>query len=343
MKKTQTFRRAEIISPGVIEIKEIEKRKPGGKEVLIRIKSSAICGSDMHIYSGKHPYVKLPTTIGHEISGMVEEIGAEVTTVKVGDRVCVEPLITCNKCYYCRRGQYDYCENLRLKYRSGYSGYADYYYADAEWIHPLPENVSFDEGALMEPLACAVHTVRKAGIRLGDSVCIVGDGPVALMLTQLAYAAGAIDLFVLGLEERNLALAKEFGAISLRNDADAIDEIMKKTYNRGVNISFEAVGLPQTFEQALSVVSKGGTAVIFGIFEDEFSTKKLIDSMVREVNVIGTSSYNWDFERAIALVSHGRIRLTPLITHRFKLEKVSEAMNLKRNCNEQPLKIILEP
>jgi len=343
MRKMQSFRRAEIISPGVIELNNIEKRKPGNNEALIRVKSSGICGSDMHTYSGKHPYVTLPTTIGHEISGVVEEVGDEVTTVKMGDRVCVEPLITCNKCYYCRRGQYDYCENLRLKYRSGYSGYADYYYAEEKWIHHLPESVSFDEGALMEPLAGSVHAIIKSGIRLCDSVCIIGDGPIALILAQLAYVVGATDIFVLGLEDRNLAIAEEFGAVPIRNNEGAIQEVMKRTQNRGVNVSFEAVGLPKTFDQALSVVSKGGTSVIFGIFEDEFSAKKLIESMVRGINVIGTSNYCWDFEKAISLVSHGRIRLEPLITHRFKLEDVGDAMALKSKRSEQPIKIILKP
>lgn len=340
---TQVFRSAEIISPGVVEFKKVKKRNPQNDEALIQVKSSAVCGSDMHIYSGKHPYVTLPTTIGHEISGVVEEVGSEVTRVKVGERVCVEPLITCNRCYYCRRGEYDYCEELRLKYRSGFSGYADYYYAKEEWVHHLPDNVSFDEGALMEPLACAVHAVRKAGIRLCDAICVIGDGPIALMIARLAYVAGATEVFLLGLEDRNLAVAREFGAIPLRNEEGAIQEVMGRTQGRGVAVSFEAVGLPKTFNQALSVVNKGGTAVIVGIFEDEFNCKQLIDAMVREVKVIGTSSYCWDFERAISLVSHGRISLKPLITHRFKLEDIKNAMDLKSKKREQPLKIILEP
>ncbi|HHT48125.1 MAG TPA: alcohol dehydrogenase catalytic domain-containing protein [Firmicutes bacterium] len=343
MSKKQTFKRAEIVAPGEVAFSDVEKREPDNHEVLIRVKSSAICGSDMHIYSGKHPYVQLPTTIGHELAGVVEAVGAEVTTVKEGDRVCVEPLITCGKCYYCQRGRYDYCLELKLKYRSGFSGYAEYYYAEERWIHHLPENVSFDEGALMEPLACAVHAVRKPGIQVGDSVCILGDGPIALMLTQLAFAAGATDLYVLGLDERNLALAREFGAVAMPNTEEAFQEILRRTDHRGVDVSFEAVGLPKTFNQALSIVAKGGTAVIFGIFEEEFSAKTLVDAMVREVKVIGTSSYCWDFQRALSLVSHGRIKLDPLVTHRFKLADVGKAMALKKQGSEAPLKIILEP
>lgn len=343
MNNQETFRSAEIISPGVISLRRVEKRKPKDYEVLIRIKSSAVCGSDVHIFTGKHPYTKLPSAIGHEISGLVEEIGKEVKTVKVGNRVCVEPLITCNNCYYCKRGRYNYCEKLKLKYRSGYSGYAEYYYAEERWIHHLPNNISFDEGALIEPLAVAVHAVSRAGINLCDSICIVGDGPVALMIMQVAYTAGAGDIFLLGIQDKNLKIAEKFGAISLKNNEKAVQEVLKRTCNRGVNVSFEVVGLTETFDQALSVVCKGGRSVITGIFEEKLCSQQLRDSMVREVNVIGTSSYCWDFEKAILLASYGRIDLKSLITHKFKLEDVEKAMSLKIERKEQPIKIILKP
>ena len=339
----EMFRRAEITAAETIELKQVEKRAPEPGEVLIKIKVSAVCGSDMHIYSGRHPYVKLPTTIGHELSGVVEAAGAEVKGVKPGDRVCVEPLITCGTCHYCRRGRYDYCENLRLKYRSGNSAYADYYYADEQWVHKLPDNVSFDEGALMEPLACTVHAAIKAGIRLCDSVCVMGDGPIALMLARLSVVSGATRVYVLGLLERNLELAKQFGAIPMKSCMESIEEIRRQTGGRGVDVAFEAVGAPATFNQTISVVKRGGKAVIFGIFEQDFNARPLVDAMVREVEVIGTSSYCWDFQRGLELVASGRVDVKPLITHRFKLEDVKAAMDVKRDPSQQPLKIILEP
>lgn len=338
-----TFREALITEPEKIMLHETEKRAPGSREVLIKVMSSAICGSDMHLYSGRHPYAKLPTTVGHELAGAVEETGRDVTRVKAGDRVCVEPLITCGECYYCRRGRYDYCENLRLKYRSGSSGYADYYYAEEQWIHLLPDEISFDEGALMEPLACTVHAVMKAQIKLCDSVCVMGDGPIALLLAQLSRLAGATHVYVMGLLERNLKLAQQFGCIPLKSGPDAVQEILKRTMGRGVDVSFEAVGVPATFNQAMAVTRKGGKAIIFGIFEDEFSTKSLVDAMVKEIEVVGTSSYCWDFERGIDLVSTGRIDLKSLVTHHFPLEEVQKAMDIKKSPGEEPLKIILEP
>lgn len=339
----ETFRRASIVAPETIVLEEVEKRAPVGSEVRIAVQASAVCGSDMHIFGGNHPYVKLPTTIGHELSGIVEALGPEVQALHVGDRVCVEPLIACGKCYWCRHGRYDYCESLRLKYRSGDSGYADCYYAQERWCHLLPDNVTFEEGALMEPLACTVHAVMKAQIRLCDSVAVMGDGPIALMIAQLARVNGATRVYVLGLQERNLELARRFGCIPMRSCQDSIDEIVRQTDGRGVDAAFEAVGAPATYNQAIQVVRKGGKAIIFGIFEKDFNARQTLDAMVREVEIIGTSSYCWDFQRGLELVSTGRVDVKSLVSHTFALADVQQAMTIKRNPKEQPLKIILKP
>ena len=338
-----TFKKGMITEPGRIEFVNEEKRVPEAKEVLIKIYSSAICGSDMHIYRGKHPYVKFPTSIGHEIAGVVEAVGSAVTKTKVGDRVTVEPLITCGECYWCRHGRYDYCENLRLKYRSGFSGYAEYYYVEEDWIRILPDSVSFDEGSLMEPFACTIHAVMKARIQLCDRVCVIGDGPIGLLLARLSVLSGATRVFVAGLQEKNLKIAEEYGCIPITSDSEAVDKIIKATDGRGVDVSFEAVGIPSTFNMAMKMTRKGGKAIIFGIFEDEFSTKSLVDAMVKELEVIGTSSYCWDFERAIELASSGKVDLKPLITDHYPLDKVNEAMSNKNTDGDRPLKIILHP
>jgi threonine dehydrogenase-like Zn-dependent dehydrogenase len=345
MKKNETFRRAEITSAGVVQFRELTRTKPNPGEVLIKVKSCALCGSDVHIYKGKHPFVSFPCTFGHELSGVAEELGPDIEGVQVGDGVCVEPLITCGICHYCKRGKYDYCENLRLKYRSGYGGFADYYYADERWVHILPEDISFDEGALMEPLACAVHAVKRADIRSGDSVCIVGDGPIGLMILQVAHAAGATEIYMCGLLERNLAVASDLGAIAINSTArDPVKEVVEKTARReGVDISFEAVGLSQTFDQALSVVKQGGSSVIIGIFEDQIQSQRLRDAMVREIKVVGTVNYCWDFQTAIDLVHRKRVDLKPLITHGFPLERIEEAIETKLNPSHQAIKVMINP
>jgi 2-desacetyl-2-hydroxyethyl bacteriochlorophyllide A dehydrogenase len=334
-----------MTSPGTIEFQDVVKKEPDPGEILIKIKSCAICGSDVHIFKGKHPYVSFPCTFGHELAGVVEELGTGVQRITVGDRVCVEPLITCGGCHYCKRAKYDYCENLRLKYRSGDGGFADYYYADQRWVHVLPEEISFNEGALMEPLACAVHAVRRADIRSGDSVCIVGDGPIGLMILQVARASGATESYLCGLLEKNLSIASDLGARAINaTRGDPVNEVIKRTARReGVDISFEAVGLSQTFDQALSVVKKGGSSVIIGIFEEQIQSLRLRDAMVREVKVIGTVNYCWDFQTAIDLVNQKKVDLKPLITHRFPLERIKEAMDTKLNPSHQAIKVMVNP
>ena len=183
----------------------------------------------------------------------------------------------------------------------------------------------------------------KARIQLCDRVCVIGDGPIGLLLARLSVLSGATRVFVAGLQEKNLKIAEEYGCIPITSDSLAVDKIIKATDGRGVDVSFEAVGIPSTFNMAMKMTRKGGKAIIFGIFEDEFSTKSLVDAMVKELEVIGTSSYCWDFERAIELASSGKVDLKPLITDHYPLDKVNEAMSNKNTDGDRPLKIILHP
>ena len=156
-----------VSSPGKIEFQERRLPELAPREVLIGVKASSICGSDLHIFNGKHPSALLPVAIGHELSGKVLEIGRDVVRVNVGDRVVVEPVVICGQCYFCRRGQYNLCTHISFQYRKGQGGFAPYYIAGEDWLHLLPEHVSFEEGALIEPLSVGVHAVKKGELQLG--------------------------------------------------------------------------------------------------------------------------------------------------------------------------------
>lgn len=342
-RKMDTFTRGMIYEQGRIELEQTEKREPRDREVLIRVESAAVCGGDLHMFRGKHPYVKFPCTIGHEVAGIVEAVGKGVTTIKVGDRVTSEPLMTCGECYWCRHGRYDYCENLKLKYKNGYSGFGQYYYSEEQFTHVLPENISLDVGSLMEPFACSVHAVRKGEINLGDTVCVLGDGPIALMIAQNSVISGASKVFISGHHERNLKIAEQYGCIPIPQGADIRTYILDNTDGIGVDVTFEAVGVPATFNLSMTVTRKGGKAIIFGLFEDEFNSKTLIDAMTREIEVIGSSSYCWDFQRGIQLVSSGRVNLDSLITDYYPLSKINEALTAKNTSEGRPIKIIIKP
>lgn len=340
-----TFTRARIFEAGKIEFEQVEKREPFDNEVLIKTESAAVCGGDLHMFRGLHPYVKFPCTMGHEVAGVVEAVGKNVTTLKAGDRVTAEPFMTCGECYWCKRGRYDYCVNMKLRYKNGYSGFGQYYYSDEKFTHILPDNVSLDIGSMMEPFACSVHAVRKANINLGDTVCVIGDGPIALMMGRNSVLSGASKVFISGHHERNLRIAEKYGCIRVpERDNDKIkDFIFKNTDGIGVDVAFEAVGVPASFNLAVEIPKRGGKAIIFGLFEEDFSAKPLVDAMTREIEVIGSNSYCWDFQRGIQLVSSGMVDLNPLITDYYPLSRINEALAAKNTSEGRPIKIIIKP
>ena len=176
---------------GAAELVERDVPEPREAQVVIAIKACSICGGDLHIYKGKHPSAPLPMALGHELAGEVIAIGSKVDLVAVGDRVTVEPVIACGLCPPCRRGEYGYCDNLSFHYRQGQGALADYFVADQRYVYKLPAHLSYEAGALIEPLAVAVHAVRRARIGLGDKVAIIGAGPIGILVTAVCKAAGA--------------------------------------------------------------------------------------------------------------------------------------------------------
>ena len=162
----------------------------GPTDVLIQVKAVTICGSDLHIFKGKHPAVQLPIPVGHEIAGQIVEIGGAVTGVAVGDRVAVEPVLVCDACLFCARGDYHLCSNISFQYRRGQGGFTPWFIADQRWVHRLPDHASWLDGALLEPLAVCVHAVRRANVAFGDQAAIFGDGAIGLFTLQAAQLAG---------------------------------------------------------------------------------------------------------------------------------------------------------
>ncbi|MGB3964310.1 MAG: alcohol dehydrogenase catalytic domain-containing protein, partial [Tepidanaerobacteraceae bacterium] len=180
-----------VIEPGKVDFLLRTVDEPKEQQVVIKIASSAICGSDLHIFKGKHPSAPLPVTIGHEFAGEVVAVGSKVSKVKIGDRVTVEPVIVCGKCRACRTGNYGYCENISFTYRVGDGAMADYITVEEPYVYKLPEHLSYSAGALIEPLAVAVHAVRRADIKLGEKVLVIGAGAIGILVAALCRRRGA--------------------------------------------------------------------------------------------------------------------------------------------------------
>ena len=334
---------AMVRAAGAAELVERDVPKLAETQVLIAIKACSICGGDLHIYKGKHPSAPLPMALGHELSGDVIKIGSEVKSLVVGDRVTVEPVIACGMCLPCARGEYGYCDNLSFHYRQGQGALADYFVAEERYVYKLPAHLSYEAGALVEPLAVAVHAVRRAKIGLGDKVAIIGAGPIGLLVTAVCKAAGAREIIVSDMSDARLATASSMGATTALNSRkeSTVDAVRQRTGGRGIGKSFECVGSEQTFDESMRCLCKGGLATIVGIFEQPVIQITATLFVSQEITVQGSQGYCWDFETALGLTDV--IDMGKLISHVFPLADVDKALKTALNPEEQPVKVVLKP
>lgn len=333
-----------VTAAGKVEF--VEQRLPelGENDVLIRVKASAICGSDLHIYRGKHPSAPLPVAIGHELSGQVIKIGENVTRIVEGDRVTIEPVIACGVCHFCRQGSYHLCKDISFQYRVGQGGFAPYFVVDENWAHILPDNISYEEGALLEPLSVAVHAVRRANFGLGMTSVIFGDGAIGLLTLLVLKYAGGGKTYLAGIQEHRLRKAEQLGADAVYNnlEQDVIQGILDATDGLGVDRSFEAVGIESTLVQSLSVLKKGGTAVLLGIFEEPEVRLPANTFIQKEISLVGSQGYNWDFQRAQKLAADNNFPLGELITHTLPLDRLQEAFEILLDERNEAIKVVIQ-
>jgi 2-desacetyl-2-hydroxyethyl bacteriochlorophyllide A dehydrogenase len=341
---TQTYPMAMVTSPGKVEFQEKRLPELSPKEVLIGVKASSICGSDLHIFKGKHPSAPLPVAIGHELSGEVLKIGKEVSKIREGDRVVVEPVITCHQCYFCQKGEYNLCTQISFQYRKGQGGFAPYFIAGEEWIHPLPEGASFEEGALIEPLSVALHAAKKGDLQPGHTVAIFGAGAIGLLLLLLTKLSGMGEVFVADIQEFRLKKAEAFGASEVINNKgeEATQKILGKTSQLGVDRAFEAVGSENTLVQSLKVLKKGGSAIVVGIFEDQEVRIPANLFIQKEISLLGSQGYCWDFQTALKLLEKRMINLKKMITHVLPLSSLQKGFELLMDPKNEAIKVVIK-
>lgn len=332
-----------VTQPGKVEIWERPIPPLGEFDILIKVKATALCGSDLHIYKGKHPAVSLPVPVGHEISGEVAEIGTSVTRVKPGDHVTVEPVIICGECHFCQRGNYHLCANISFQYRQGQGGLTTDFVAPERWVHLLPKGISYTAGALIEPLAVAVHAVGLANLKVAETVAIFGAGAIGLLLLQVARAVGATQVFITDIRDARLGAALEFGVSGAFNSSkfNVVEKILEQTGGLGVQRAFEAVGLETTLTQTLQSLQKGGGAVLVGLFEGERVSIPANLFVQKEISLTGSQGYHWDFQRAIELIERGKIDLERMITHQFQIEQTQKAFETLIDPNQDAIKIVI--
>jgi 2-desacetyl-2-hydroxyethyl bacteriochlorophyllide A dehydrogenase len=335
---------AVITGPGKIEFQDRILREPATDEVVIKVKAAAICGSDLHLYRGRHPSAQLPSAVGHEIAGDVYAVGKNVKQFCEGDRVTIEPLIACGKCEFCLRGQYHLCAQISFQYRKGQGGFAPYFIVQEDRAYKLPDNVAYAEGALVEPLSVALHAVKKSGIRLGQTSAIFGAGAIGLLVLMLAQHASGSKIFISDVRPSRLRKASELGAwrvIDSRQE-DAVQVILEQTQQMGVDHAFEAVGLETTLIQTLNIVKKGGVVTLLGIFEELQATIPVNLFIQRELTLSGSQGYNWDFPDSLKLLERGMVDLKPLISHRLPLERLSSGFEILSAPDSEAIKVLID-
>ncbi len=312
-------------------------------EVLVKVRASAICGSDLHIARGKHPSAPLPVTIGHEFSGDIAAVGTDVTSVREGQRVTVEPCIVCGKCEACRHGNYGYCEHINFTYRLGHGAMADYVVVKEPYVYELPDYLTYETGALIEPLSVATHAVRRADIRLGETVLIIGAGAIGMMVAAMCRRSGAARIIIADFSDDRLAMALQVGATDAVNSGreDLEEAVRRLTGGKGVDKSFECVGRESCFIQAIMTLKANGSCTVVGIYEKPMVTFPASRLVTHEIHIQGAQGYCWDFPVAIAAARD--LPMEKFITHTFPMDQLQTALDTALDPKSGSIKVLLKP
>jgi 2-desacetyl-2-hydroxyethyl bacteriochlorophyllide A dehydrogenase len=283
-----------LISPGkALELAEIPMPSPSPGEVVVRVRAAGICHSDAHYRAGRSSTGPLPLTLGHEVSGIIEECGPGVNQFEAGDRVCVHYLATCGNCAYCHQGNEQFCVSGQMIGKQRDGGYAEFLAVPARSVLRLPDEIPFDQGAIMMcSTATSLHALNKARIKAGDSVAVFGIGGLGLSAIQLARAFGATEVFAVDIKQSKLDLARNLGATPVNATVgDPVEQIRQRTSDRGVDVALELVGLPLTMKQAIESLAIKGRAALVGITDQPFSVVPYHELINKEAEIIGVSDH----------------------------------------------------
>ncbi|MCC7447092.1 MAG: alcohol dehydrogenase catalytic domain-containing protein [Anaerolineae bacterium] len=323
-----------VLAPHQIQV--IDKPIPAIKddEVLVRTAAATICHTDHYILSGQHPFAVYPVTPGHEFSGIIEAVGEKVTHVKPGTRVAVQTLLPCGHCRYCLRGQINLCDNILELGSLRPGGYEEYVVAPAYAMHPIADHFSLEEAAMTEPSANAHAVVRRADIQTGDTVVVIGPGPIGLLVLQYAKLKNPGRLILVGLpgDMRRLEIGRQLGAtdtIALPPE-EAIKKINELTEGRGADRVLQCAGVVQATTLALAIAGKDATIAIEGVSGTNNPAPMSPDVLVtKQITVRGVCGWTVpDFAAALQINQAGLVNLKPLLTHRFTLDQFDAAFEM---------------
>ena len=341
------MRQAVLISPEHMEFRNIpapkaEDLKP--HQVLLHIKRIGICGSEIHSWHGKHPATFYPVVQGHEYSAIVKAVGAEVTVCAPGDAVTARPQLVCGKCNPCKRGQYNVCEHLRVQAFQADGAAQDYFVVDDDRVVKLPEGMSLDYGAMVEPSAVGAHSTARAGDLHGKNVVVSGAGTIGNLVAQFALARGAKRVLITDVSDLRLDIAKKCGiADTLNVTKTPLKEGVKETFgDEGFQVGFEVAGVESSIRSLMECIEKGSTIVVVAVFEKD-PALSMFYLGEHELTLVGTMMYRHeDYLTAVNMISQGSIQLEPLVSNRFRFEDYAEAYRYIDANRATSMKVIID-
>lgn len=306
-----------------VALQQIEVPRPGRTDVLIQVKAAGICHSDAHYRSGVTKTGSLPVTLGHEVAGIVAEVGTEVSRFKAGDRVAVHYLVSCGDCHHCHRGYEQFCRTGKMigKHRDG--GWADYICMPERSVFLLPDEIPIEHGAVMMcSSSTSFHALKKARLQGGETVAVFGVGGLGASALQLARAMGASDVYGVDINPVKLELAAALGATPVNAaDGDPVQAIRAGTGGRGVDVSVEVIGLPVTMRQAVQALSVHGRAAIAGLSDRTFDIASYTELLGTEAEVIGVADHlAQEMPMLLEFARQGKLDLTKVITRQVPLD-----------------------
>ncbi|TBL77842.1 NAD(P)-dependent alcohol dehydrogenase [Paenibacillus thalictri] len=340
---------AVLVNLKQIEIQEMDIPAPAADEALIRVKAVGLCGSDVHYYEhGKiGPYVvEKPIILGHEAAGEIVALGSGVRHLNVGQRVTIEPGVTCGRCEHCKSGRYNLCPEVRFLATPPHDGaFCEYIAIRADFLYPIPDHMSYERAALIEPFSVGLHAVRRGKLQPGETVVIMGMGPIGMLAIAAAKAAGAQRIIGVDMESFRLEKALLMGAthtVNLR-DEDAVQAIERITGGRKADLAIETAGNGRAAQNALASVRRGGRVVLVGLppqNETALSIPYIVDN---EIDMYGVFRYHNTYPTGVELLSGDSIDLEPIITDYMSLDETAAAFEKAIHEKNSTLKIVIRP
>ena len=341
------MRQVVLIEPEHLEFREVPAPKAEDLEahqVLVNVKRIGICGSEIHSYHGQHPATFYPVVQGHEYAGIVTAVGADVTVCKPGDKITARPQLVCGECAPCRRGQYNVCEHLRVQAFQADGAAQDFFVVDDDRVVRLPDDMSLDYGAMVEPAAVGAHAASRAGDLHGKNVVVSGAGAIGNLVAQAVISAGAKKVLITDVSDLRLDIARECGIENTVNVSKTpLKDAVKAVFgDEGYQVGFEVAGVESSIRSLMETIEKGSTIVIVAVFAKD-PALSMFYLGEHELTLLGTMMYRHeDFVKTVENIASGTVKLKPLISNRFAFEDYDKAYKFIAANRMGTMKVIIE-